>query len=204
MSLFGGSVKRAPRPQSEVQQFEAAEQMRGTAAAFEPLLRMRLADTANPAREIALAQGRSNADAAQSMVPLSRASTPFQRAMTRTRGLSRIAMAGDHAVRMQTFRDRAALAGFGQGVQSGNMRTLGDLSQMFASTDAARMRADQTVGAARANMYGSFAGLAAGGLSGANWSGMFGPRAVGGTGTGMGVTAPVMTLDQIGYGSRLA
>jgi len=204
MSLFGGSVKRAPRPQGEVQQFEAAEQMRGTAAAFEPLLRRRLADTANPARELSLVQGRSNADAAQAMAPLSTASTPFQRAMARTRGLSRIAMAGNQAVRMQAFRERASLAGFGQGLRSGNMRTLGDLSQMFATTDAARMRADQTVGAARANMYGSLAGLAAGGLSTVNWSGLFGPRAVGGTGAGMGVTEPVTRLDQIGYGSGLA
>ena len=113
-------------------------------------------------------------------------------------------MAGDQAVRMQMFRDRASLANLGQGIQSGNMRTLGDLSQMFAATDAARMRADQTVGAARANMYGSLAGLAAGGLSAINWGGMFGPSAYGGNGAGMGVAAPVTSLGQIGYGSGLA
>lgn len=160
MSLLGGSVKRADRPQAEVQQYDTAQQMRGTAAAFQPLVRMRLADAADSTRELAAVQGRGNADTQQAVSAAG--GTPFQRAMTRTKALSKIAMMGDLAVRGQAFRDRASLVGFGQGLQSGTARTLGEVGSLYAQSDAAKMRADQTVGAARSNMYGSLAGVAAG------------------------------------------
>lgn len=168
-----------PRPSYEADQFRLSQSMRDDASRFAPVVQRRLADVADPQSRLMVARGRGNADMMQrmgpdtaAMTPLERTTnTPFARVMQRSRALSRIGMMGENAVYQQQFRDRVGLATIGQQFRANQAGDLSQLSKMQAETTAARMRADQSLGAARAGALGSIAGGVARGLQGYSWGG---------------------------------
>lgn len=171
MSLFSSKPTRAPRPDAEIALYDQAQQQRGTAAASSPLVRLRLADISDPSNEIRQARATGNADAAQGMGrltggPVGRG-TAFRRAMQRGRGLTRIALMGEEAARMQSLRDRATVSGFGQQLLRGQSGSLGGLAQSQAITDASRMQTQQIAHASRANVFGTVLGGIGAGYN--NW-----------------------------------
>lgn len=147
---------RPPRPGFEQQHLQTAQETRGTAAAFAPIVRQRLSDIANEGGRVATARGVANADVMQS----SGGGTPFERAMRRSSALSRVAMQGELAVRQQTLRDRIGMTRFGQGLRSGNARELGTMSMFQAEQTAGAMRRSQDSAATSANTLGTIAGAA--------------------------------------------
>lgn len=169
MSLFSSKPTRAPRPDAEIALYDQAQQQRGTAAAMSPLVRMRLADISDPSNEIRQARATGNADAAQGMGRLTDTGrgTAFRRAMQRGRGLTRIALMGEEAARMQSLRDRATVGGFGQQLLRGQSGSLGGLAQSQAITDASRMQTQQIAHASRANVFGTVLGGIGAGYN--NW-----------------------------------
>lgn len=173
MSLFGGSVKRPPRPDAETALYDQAQQQRGTAAAMSGLTRMRLADIADPSNEIRQARATGNADVAQGVGRLTdgpaNRGTAFDRAMRRGKGLTRVALLGEEAARMQSLRDRATVTSFGQQLQRGQAGSLAGLTQSQAITDASRMRASQIASASRANTVGTTLGAVGRGFEDTSW-----------------------------------
>lgn len=161
-------MARIPRPSYEVDQFRLSQQMRDDATTFAPVVQRRLADVADPTSRLLVARGRGNADAMQQMgadtyqqTPLERTgNTPFARVMMRSKALSRIGMMGENAVYQQQFRDRVGLATIGQQFRANQAGDLSALSKQQAETNAARMRASQTVDAAQMNLYGTLGGIA--------------------------------------------
>lgn len=157
-----------PRPSYEVDQMRLARGMRDDATTYDPVVQRRLADVADPTSRLLVARGRGNADAMQQMGPnnyyenpLQRtADTPFARVLARSRAVSRIGMMGDNAVYQQQFRDRVGLATIGQQFRANQAGDLSALARQQAETNAARMRASQTVGAAETNLYGTLGGIA--------------------------------------------
>lgn len=150
--------KRAPRPEHEAQLLETAQQQRQEAGLFAPLVRQRLKDVADTSDETAQARGIANADTAQQI----RGGSAFDRALTRGRALSRVALQGQLGVEQQALRDRIGLARFGQGLRSGTNRELGALSQLSAEDTASRFRTSQQRTALTANAAGTLAGIGIG------------------------------------------
>lgn len=182
MSMFS-KKKAPPRPQEELQQIAIADQQRGSAAAWQPVVTQRLAQIANMAPRIAEQRGYANADTAQRVGPLVAGSnaTPFQRAMQRGSALTRIARAGDSAVEQQQLRDRMSMARFGTGLQTNTAGQYGALAQLTAAQDAQKMRLDQDRRAGMLNAIGVAGGAAASAYSDKfkdAWQNMMGVRRV--------------------------
>lgn len=164
-----------PRPTYENDQFRLSQGMRDDTTRFAPVVQRRLADVADPTSRLLIARGRGNADAMQQQGadtyhqnPLERtANTPFARVMQRSRALARIGMMGENAVYGQQFRDRVGLTTIGQQFRANQAGDLSGLSKMQAESDAARMRANQTLSAARLGAIGTVAGGIARGVQGA-------------------------------------
>lgn len=200
MALFGSSVKRPPRPEAEADLFDLAQQQRGVAASVSPLVRLRLADIADVSDDVRQARTVASADTAQALggfagAPVTR-NTAFDRALRRSRALTRVALMGEEAARMQGIRDRAGVAQFGQQFQRGRATALGGLSEVQSTVDAARMRSRELAMAGRANALGTLVGGAAGALYNSDFS-LFRPKPHGETGAGMGSFEPVTTLDRV-------
>lgn len=151
------AVKRPGRPEAESQLLETALQERQDAGLYAPLVRQRLADIADTSDETRQARGVANADVMQR----TRGGTPFDRAMTRGKALSRVALQGQLQVEQQSLRDRIGMSRFGQGLRSGTNRDLSGLSQLQGENNATRMRSDQNRSAMIGNTLGTIAGAGA-------------------------------------------
>lgn len=156
--MLGLRPKRPPRPEEEGQLLETAQQERTEAGLFSPLVKQRLADIADTTQERRAARGVANADVMQQV----RGGSPFDRAMTRGKALSRVAAMGEQGVVKQNMRDRIGMARFGQGLRSGNNRDLGALSELSGERTAMRMRENQSQNAMYANVAGTLGGIGLG------------------------------------------
>jgi hypothetical protein len=212
-SIFGGGkVKRPPRPAAEAALYDIALQQRGMATAMLPLARARVADVADPSDEIRRQRGLARLDGQQAVGRMSTApvtrTTAFDRAMQRARGLTRVAMMGEQAARMQAIRDRAAIADFGSALRRGQAGDVSALANSQAAVDAARMQARQIQQAGYANLLGTIGGLglayAGPKIASAAKDFFYGPRPIGGIGAGGGTLAPITTVDQLEREGMLA
>lgn len=167
-----------------------------------PLMRMRLRDIGDPSNEIARQRTLANADTAQGLGPMSGEAigpnAAFNRAMRRAKGLTRVAMMGEDAARMQAIRDRGTVANFGQNLQRGQTASLSGLASSQALTDAARMQAQQIENAGMANFVGTVGGALASYGGKALKGYMSRPVPAGGTGAGMGAYTPENPLNMVG------
>jgi hypothetical protein len=174
--MLGLRPQLAPRPEFESQLYDSAAQMRQESSLFQPLVKQRLRDISDPSDEIRMARGNANADTAQAMK--GRGGSPFDRAMTRGKALSRVAMQGQNQAQQQSLRDRVGMSRFMQGLRAGSNRDLNNLGTLQGESTAASMRAKQDTNAAFANTLGSIAG------AGYNWWSNRPPPSNTGSGTG--------------------
>ena len=165
MGMFS-SPKFAKRTQQEAGLYQEAQAMQGEATQYGSAVRARLADVANLGDEKIRAGRTTSADFWQAMPREYDSTRPsvsaFGRAMLAGKARSRIAAQGDAAVEAQAMRDRAALSSAGDGIRSGNIRDVFQLSQGYDNYNAAKMQANQTTNNAWAGVFGTAGGMGLG------------------------------------------
>jgi hypothetical protein len=156
------------RTKQEAPLFQSGQAMQSEAAGFASGMRARLADIANTTDERQRAARITSgdvwqADAATNQYDAARpGANLMERMLGRGKALTRMAAAGDQAVEGQALRERMSMAKFGQGVRTGNVRDLFQLSRGNDEFNAAKMRADQMTSGAQANLVGTLAGVGIG------------------------------------------
>lgn len=130
LDIFVGKKPKQPERQGRSAQEEqllgTAERLREGAGQYLGLQNERIYESTRTAGAQQAAAGRATVDVTQGMGPQGALApgdsadgqglSPF---LKRARALSRVASAGDGAIRMQSLRDRAKLATFGRGIRSG-------------------------------------------------------------------------------------
>lgn len=155
------------RPKHEETLFNQGRAMEHEATGFQSGMRARLADVADLSDEKLQGRRQESADYWQSQQSGGYDSTrpglsSFARAVMAGKARTRIGAMGDAAVESNALRARAGYSKFGQGLRSGSIRDMAQLSAGYDQVNAAKMQAAQM----RDNAYAGLAGMAVGGAAG--------------------------------------
>lgn len=142
-----------------------ANQARGMASAFVPVVQQRMRDLTDTTDEEKRARGLGAVDLAQQMGTQQysendASSTPFARALMRAKALSRISQQGELQAQNQAIQSRFSMARLGNNVRNGVASDMSNLAAGQAEANASAMRGQQMQSASYANAFGSLAGAA--------------------------------------------
>ncbi len=167
-TLFGKKPKFVERSLGETQLLDNARSQLAAVEQGAPALRSYLADLGNSTAEEAKARGTSNADVMQATsgeMPFDASRpgvNPTQRALARTKALSRMGWAGASAAKEDSFQAKLQAVQFGKQVRAGNKSASQALSDVQYTRAAIGNALSAYKGAMNSNALGTIGGAALG------------------------------------------